>query len=425
MPREGKMVGFRSLVSVEEALKKMRELCKCVTPEVVKLPLDECLGKVCAEDVYSPADVPALDRSAVDGYAVMASDTAGASTEAPVRLRVVGRLRADSLPDALPQLTSGEAVQVLTGAPIPHTADAVVMVEHTKQRGDTIEIGRTVTPTQNIFKKGEDYRRGELVVKKGIRIRPWHIAALASLNIIHVPVYRPLKLAVLSTGRELIDPGVEGRSGRVINTSKPMLKALIMEQGCEPLDLGTVGDDAHAIMERLAEGLEKADMVLVTGGTSVGETDVVPEAINSLGRPGLVVHGVRIKPGKPTGIGFADGKPIFMLPGPPVSTMISFKLFVQPAIEMLLGVKPDFQQKVRGRLTKSVASQRDTCSFVRVKVIKAEEGYVVEPLTLQGASLISTLTKANGILMVPEGVEKFDEGDEVEVELYQALEAAV
>ncbi|PUA34265.1 MAG: molybdopterin molybdenumtransferase MoeA, partial [Candidatus Terraquivivens tikiterensis] len=364
-----------------------------------------------------------FDRSAVDGYAVVAEDTFGSSPSNPVELRVVGKAYAGMRPSDTLRVDRGEAVEIYTGAPLPCGANAVVMLEHTNRlSGDSVEVLYPVSPYQNVSRKGEDYKKGELVIKGGTRIRPWHIGALAALNIPKVKVLRKPRVAVLSTGSELVEVGSDLKMGDVVNSSRPMLKSLLREIGCDVLDLGTVPDELERIKESIREGLRAADALVVTGGTSVGELDLVPEAINSLGKPGLVVHGIAMRPAKPTGFGVIDGKPVFILSGLPVAALVGFQNFVKPSIQMMLGLQDEPKLTVRGRLTRRVANPHGVRSFVRVKVIREGDAYYIEPLMLTGSGLISTLTKANGMLVLPEDVEGYDEGEEVEVELFQPIE---
>ena len=413
-----RMSGFPELIDINTALNILMEKINFKPVRVVNVPLEESLGRICGDDIYSPCDIPPFDRSAVDGYAVRAEDTFGASPTNPVSLRIVGTIQAGDTPDKIPDIGEGEAVEILTGAPLPRGANAVVMVEHSRKTGeDTVEVMKQVHPMQNVSRKGEDFQREDIVIRKGVRIRPWHIGALASLNITSIPVYDYLRIAILSTGSELVEPGEETGEGKVINSSKPMLKALVREMNCICIDLGTVEDELEVIASKIREGLEKADMVIVTGGTSVGEKDLVPEAVSKAGLPGVVFHGVKIRPAKPTGAGVVDGKPVFMLSGYPVSALIGFQTFVKPVIEKFYNMHREEPCKVRGRLTRRVVNPVETRSFMRVKVEKRGGEYVVEPLMLTGSGLLSTLTKANGILVIPEGVEGYDENEEVEVEL--------
>ncbi len=411
------MSGFRSLISADDALKRLLAHVDLTPQPSIAMPLEETLGMVCADDIHSPVDVPPYDRSAVDGYAVIADETLGASPTNPIELKLAGSVKAGENPLSVKRIRRGFAVEVYTGAPLPEGADAVVMAEHAVKKDGAVEITKPVASLQNVSRRGEDFSKGELVIRRGTRIRPWHIGALASLNITKIRVYEPMRVAVLSTGDELIELGDAQTPGKVVNSSKPMLKALIREHGCEPIDLGTVGDDIDTIAERASQGLKKARMLLITGGTSVGSGDLVPEAVARLGRPGIIFHGVRIRPAKPTGAAIIDGKAVILLSGFPVSALIGFQLFAAPIIEKIYNSPSGLPRRVRGKLTRRVANPVETTSFIRVKVIEKDGEYLVEPLMLTGSGLLSTLTKANGILVVSEGVEGFDEGEEVEVEL--------
>ena len=414
------MEGFPSLLSVEEALKRLRASVTHRVRELEEVGLLEAVSRVCAEDVRAPIDSPPFDRSAVDGYAVIAEDTFGASLNNPVELKMVGSAYPGMDVARLPRLSRGEALKLMTGAPLPPGANAVVMVEDTVRRGEVVEVVKPVHPYRNVSRRGEDYRAGEVVVGKGTKIRPWHVAALASLNISRVRVLRRARVGVLSTGSELIEVGEEVKPGKIMNSSKPMLLALLEEEGAEGVDLGIVADDLELIKAKILEGIRGADALIVTGGTSVGELDLVPEAVSALGE--VIVHGLMMRPGKPTGFGVIEGKPVFMLSGFPVAALVGFQLLVRPALSLMLGYKEEPRLRIRGRLTRRVATPPSTRSYVRVKVKRAGGEVLVEPLMLTGSGLLSTLTEANGLLIVPEDLEGFEEGEFVEVELFQPIE---
>ena len=414
------MEGFPSLLSVEEALKRLRASVTHRVRELEEVGLLEAVSRICAEDVRAPIDSPPFDRSAVDGYAVIAEDTFGASLNNPVELKMVGSAYPGMDVARLPRLSRGEALKLMTGAPLPPGANAVVMVEDTVRRGEVVEVVKPVHPYRNVSRRGEDYRAGEVVVGKGTKIRPWHVAALASLNISRVRVLRRARVGVLSTGSELIEVGEEVKPGKIMNSSKPMLLALLEEEGAEGVDLGIVADDLELIKAKILEGIRGADALIVTGGTSVGELDLVPEAVSALGE--VIVHGLMMRPGKPTGFGVIEGKPVFMLSGFPVAALVGFQLLVRPALSLMLGYKEEPRPRIRGRLTRRVATPPSTRSYVRVKVKRAGGEVLVEPLMLTGSGLLSTLTEANGLLIVPEDLEGFEEGEFVEVELFQPIE---
>lgn len=403
----------------------MREHLRPYTLEAESVELTSALGRTVAEVVVAPFDVPPFDRSAVEGYAVIASDTTSASATNPVELSIAGRSEAGSTPDSLPPVQRGAAVEILTGGPMPPGADAVVMVEHTKRTEGKIFIHRPVGPFQNVSRRGEDFAEGETVLRRGTRVRPWHIGAVASLNLVRITVQRKLRVALISTGSEVKEPGSEIRPGEIVNSSKPMLTALLVDHGCEPLNLGTIPDDAASIRHAIERALSQADVVVTTGGTSLGEKDLVPEILNSLGKPGVIVHGVAIRPAKPTGFAIINGKPVFMLSGYPVAALLGFQLFVEPAIHILRGSYRAPDARVHARLTRKVATPVGVRSFVRVRVAKEGSEYRAEPLRLTGSGILSSMTKANGILVVPEHSEGYDEDAVVEVNIIQPLEEAV
>nr|BAJ46862.1 molybdopterin biosynthesis protein MoeA [Candidatus Caldarchaeum subterraneum]BAL55243.1 molybdopterin biosynthesis protein MoeA [uncultured crenarchaeote] len=412
------MTGFATLPTLSEALSLLFDKISATPPDVEKVSLEHSLGRYCAEDIFSPVDVPSFEKSAVDGYAVLAEDTFGASPNNPVYLVVKGVSHAGVRRMDVPKVSQGEAVEIYTGAPLPEGANAVLMAEYAKRIGENVlEVTRQVHPLQNVSRIGEDFRMNELVVASGTRIRSWHIGALASLNITTIPVYKKIRVGVLSTGSELVEPGTKPSEGQVINSSKPMLKASLEEHGAEPVDLGTVEDDSDLIAAKISEAVDVLDMLIITGGTSVGGKDVVPEAVKKAGDSDIIFHGVRIRPAKPTGAAVVKGKPVFMLSGYPVSAALGFMLFVKPLLERAYGSKASITCTVRGRLTRRVANPALTRTYVRVCVRRTPEGVLVEPLMLTGSGLLSTLTKADGILVVPEGVEGFEEGEEVEVEM--------
>lgn len=414
------MKGFRSLTPVEDAVKILGEHVSHRVEEVEEVSLISALGRVCGEDVYSPMDSPTYDRSAVDGYALIAEDTFGASPMNPIRLKVIGRAETGVIPSSLPTVSRGEAVEVMTGAPIPRGANAVIQVEHVRREGEFIQIEDQTALLQNISRRGEDYRRGEIVLRKGWIIKPWHIGALASLGVERLKVLRRIRVALLSTGREVIELGNQLKPGQVYDSTKPMLMALLSSHGATPIDLGLAPDDLEIIAERISRGVEEADMVIVLGGTSVGEHDLVPEAVSRIGK--IMVHGLAVRPGKPIGFAVSSGKPIFMLSGFPVAALVGFQALVVPAIEKILGCVFDPAPRVRGKLTRRISSPPGIRTYVRVKVFRDEGGEVmIEPLRVTGSGMLSTLTRGNGLLVIPEDLEGYDEGSEVEVMLLSPI----
>ena len=424
IPARRRMTGFSSLVEVDEALKVVKSNINLAPPEVEFVTLEEAVGRVAGRDVVASFDVPSFDRSAVDGYAVRASSTTSATSTNPTELEVLGTSHAGSIPGDMMVTENGQAIEIFTGSPLPRNADAVVMAEFCKRNGKNVNVTKPVAPWQNVSRRGEDFQLGEIVVPCGRQLHGWHVGALASLNLPHVPVYRKLRVAILSTGSELREPGQELRPGQVINSTKPMLKSIINQRSFEAVDLGTIPDENTEIRNALTRGLASADIIITTGGSSLGEKDLVPDVINEMGKPGLLVHGVRMRPGKPTGIAIVQGKPVFILSGYPVAALVAFEVFVEPICDLILGVKRPPRAKILGHLTRRVTTPVGVKSYVRVRVTREPNGnFKVDPLRLTGSGILSSMTKANGILIIPEGTEGFDEEEQVEVMLIDAVEA--
>ncbi len=417
-----KMSGFGNLLTVDEALKRLLESIRDRKLDVEKVPLEDSVDRICAEDLRAPVDIPPFNRSAVDGYAVRYVDVLSALPSNPVELKIVGVSETGYDLETLPKVNPGEAVEIYTGAPIPFGADSVVMAEFCKRDGDRLWVSKPVAYMQNVSVKGEDFKTGELVVAKGVKLKPWHVGALASLGIVSVTVYCKPTVLVASTGLELKQLGSEGGSGKIYDSTRPMLKALLKSINCKVLDLGILPDEPTYIMEAISKHLESIDLAVITGGTSLGLKDATPEALDMLEGSKLVFHGVRMRPGKPTGAYVVKGKPIFMLSGFPVAAFIGFKAFVEPTVYALTDSKPDPQPTVKAYITRRLAKPTGIKAYVRVRVYRSQNRFYAEPLRLTGSGILSTLTRGNGILILEEEVEGVEEGEEIEVLLTQPFE---
>lgn len=377
------------------------------------------LGRILARDVLSEVDVPPFDRAAMDGFAVVAEDTYGATTTAPVFLRSVGSIHI-GISHTL-RLNRGEAAAIVTGGQMPQGANAVVMVEYSKLREDGIvELSDEVHPAENVARVGEDVRREMVVLKKGARILPQDLGMLTYLGLKEIVVARKLRVAVLSTGSELHE-GSAFVSGKIPDINRPILTGAIRELGCEPVDLGIVPDEFQQIRSKLEQGIQTADIILVTAGTSVGPGDFVPQVINALGKPGMLVHGVAMRPSMPTGLAVVNGKPVISLPGFPVSAYIAFLEFVYPLVGQMLETSFLPRPTVKAKLGRRVTGILGSRTYVRVLVVSSEEGFVAEPVRTSGAGILSSLIQANGFIIIPEHVEGFEEGQIVEVELFRPV----
>jgi molybdopterin molybdotransferase len=367
------------------------------------VPLADALGRVLAEDQRAKADVPAFRRSTMDGFAVPAN--------AAARLRVVGEVRMGH--PAPSPVRAGECVAIPTGGMLPEGAVAVVPIEHVRREGELIEISQPASAGENVVDPGEDVRRGEVVVPAGRRLRPADVSALASVGIERVPALARPRVAILSTGDELVGAGQEPAPGQVRESNAAGLYACVLRDGGAPVPCGIVRDDADEVRLRLRSALESGDLLLVSGGSSVGERDFVPAALAAMGRPGMLLHGVALKPGKPTGFFVLDGRVAVSLPGHPVSALVVYELFVRPAL-LRLGGDAAWQMPrgfVEAELTEAVSAPRDRDFYCRVRV----EGGRAVPMA-GGSSLLSSLVHGSGLLRVPQGT-RHNSGDRVRVEI--------
>jgi len=403
-----RLKGFASVVPVEEALRRLFDRLKPTVLESELIPLGDSLRRVVAENLVAKWDVPPFERSAMDGYAVKAADTFEASETNPKLLQLV-----KGKPVSL-----GETFKVWTGSPMPRGADAVVMLEFAREiAGKGIEVIVSVTPGENVSPKGEDIHQGEVAVKKGTRLRPEDIGLLAASGFKEVRVVRKPRVGILSTGSELVEPGTSLKPGKIINVNRFVISSMILELGGEPVYLGIVRDDAEEIAQRISEGLEKTDVLLTTGGTSVGVADLVPEVVNSLGRPGLIVHGAAIRPGKPTAAAIVKNKPVILLSGYPVAALFGFETFVRPIILKMLGVPHEMRPTLKARLTRNVASALGIRVYLRVRIYEKDEEYYADPITTHGSGILTTMTKASGYVIIPENRDRLSKDEFVTVYL--------
>ncbi len=408
---------FFKVVTVQQAQHVMLEALDQHRPGralvVEEVPLDECVGRTLAADLVAREDVPGFMRSTVDGYAVRAEDTFGASESLPAYLRLAGELHMGEAAEH--PLADGDCVAVATGGTLPENADAVVMLEYTEMPGDgTVAVMRPVSPGENLIRPGEDVRTGQTILPAGHILRPPDVGVAAALGYTRLPVFSRPRVAILSTGDELVPPEQVPGPGRVRDVNAYTLAAAVRAEGGVPWLLGIVPDDRGKLERALAKGLE-ADCLLVSGGSSVGARDLVAGAVAALGEPGIMVHGVAVRPGKPLIAAVARGKPVFGLPGHPVSALIVFYLLVRPAIRRLAGAEPfPLEATVRARLGRNLASRSGVEEYVRVALSQADGELIAQPI-LGKSGLISTLARSWGLVRVPADATGIAEGESVEV----------
>ncbi len=379
------------------------------------IPLAAALGRVLAADVVAPHDLPPFERSAVDGWAVQAADTAAAGSDTPVRLRVAGEVRMGRPADA--RVGGGTAVRLPTGGMLPPGADAVVMQEQVEVLDREVRVRQAVRAGENVVERGADLRVGAIVLGRGRRLRPADLGILAGVGLAQVGVILPPRVAILATGDELVTSGEPLRPGRVPDMNSAALAGAVLAAGGLPVLGGIVGDERGAVDEALRRSLAGHEMVIVSGGSSVGERDVVAEAIDALGPPGIIVHGIAVRPGKPTVLAIAGPVPVIGLPGNPVSALVIFDLFARPVLEEMLGLDPRSRPwgLVRARLTAALPGASEREDHRGVRLLSRPDGIWATPLPA-GSQVLTSLVRADGIVVVPPG-GGYREGDEAEVRL--------
>ncbi len=384
------------------------------------VPLENCLGRVLAEDVFSDLDIPSYDKTFIDGYAVNPEETSTASTTKPATFKIVGKLFPADYPTTA-HIHRGEAIYVACGAPIPRGASATVKVEETRLREGTIEVVRKIKAGEGVIPLGDDVKKDALLLKKGQLLRPQDIGLLASVRMTSAEVFKRPVVSIISGGDELInqsqkDPKV------IANNYALVVAGLLSELGAEPELQGIMPDALGKVTEKIRKALASSDVVVTIGGSSVGVKDFVPDAINALGKPGVVVQGVLLRPGAISGFGLVNGKPVIMLPGHIGSCIAGFYLFVAPLISVYCGLSGDIALP---RITAVLHCAVETGSqfrFLLVRVRRVDGKFVVEPAE-GGSSALTTIVKSNGYALLPPHAQ-VAEGEEVTVFLFNKLEMA-
>ncbi len=410
MSTDVRMSGFRSRSSVSEALYWLDNAARAVPRQAEKPAIEQCTGRVLMADVVSPINVPAFDRSAMDGFAVRATETTGASDYHPLSFNVIG----SSFPGRGygGEIEAGDAVRIMTGAPIPRGADAVVPAEYAQQMGDRVELTLAVAPSKHIGRIGEDIKQGAVVLKAGRRLRPQDIGVLASIGCAEIEVVRQPLVRILVTGNELVLPGEQRAPEQIFEANSFLLRGLITRDGGileEPIS--RVSDACDAIKSALTH--PGADLILISGGTSVGSEDFAPMLVAELGE--LAIHGIAMRPSSPTGLGKIGEAIVCLLPGNPVSCLCAYDFFAGRVLRTLAGHNPDWpHRKLTGILNRKVVSSIGRVDYCRVSI----NGDQIEPLAISGASILSSTTRADGFLIIPESSEGLAAGSYATAFLY-------
>lgn len=423
---DGRQTQFLTVVTRDEATERFRRHLKLEPLGTEIVALAGALERVLGEDVVADVDVPGFDRSNVDGYAVQAADTFGAAEEVPRSVRANDEVLTPGIVPTRPVRT-GFATAIATGAMLPRGADAVVMVEHTdtiEAHGlRSIEIGRAVTSGENVAWAGTDIARGETVLRAGQVLTSREIGVLAAIGVAEVEVFRRPRVAILSTGDEIVPPGSPLPLGAIYDSNAAIIGAAVTELGGEAVQLGVVRDDEQALERALDEAM-RHDVVLLSGGTSKGAGDLSYRVASRLGEPGIVAHGVALKPGKPICLAVSRGKPVVILPGFPTSAIFTFHEFVAPVIRAFAGMPPERRRTVTATLPMRVNSERGRTEYLLVGLVRSGDGFSAYPMG-KGSGSVTTFSGADGFLTIDQHTEILDPGTEVPVQLLaQRLEPA-
>jgi putative molybdopterin biosynthesis protein len=408
---------FLTILSREDALDRFQAaLFPRPVPSKERL-LADALGCALVEDVVAPIDVPPFDRSNVDGFAVRSADLASATEASPVRMVLNEEIIACGIAPTRPVL-SGTATPIATGGPVPRGADAIVMVEHTQPAGSrAIEVRRAASPGQFVSYAGSDIARGEALLCAGTIIGSREIGMLAACGIAQVTVARRPRVAVISTGDELVQPGAPLRPAAIYDTNGAIVTAAINENGGEAVFLGAIADDEEALESAMRRALEVSDMLVLSGGTSKGAGDVSHRIIARLGKPGIIAHGVALKPGKPLCLAVCDGKPVVILPGFPTSAMFTFHDMIVPVLRRMAGMPPRSDAKVTAKVPVRISSELGRTEFVMVSLVEGADGLIAYP-SGKGSGAITSFTQADGFLRIDALADQMPAGSQAEVTLF-------
>ncbi len=414
------MLGREEILSVENARELLLNALSPVLPQELDTDIDNTLHRILSRDIISPENLPGFARSTMDGFAVNSSDTFGAKEGSPAYLNVIAEIQMGE--NNFLDVRNGETAKIATGGMIPEGADAVIMFEHTNEISkNMLEVFKSVAPGENIIQTGEDCKKDQKILVRGHRIRPQDIGALAGLGVIKSWIYDKPTVAIIATGDEIVPASSPVTKGQVRDINSHSLAGLIDLHGGIAIQKGIFKDTYEVLQSAVNTSIQEADMVTITGGSSVGTKDLTEKIINSTGKPGVLFHGVSVKPGKPLIGGVVNGKPVFGLPGHPAAIIVCFELFIKPVLRLLTGeidkLNHSIKRTVTAKLSKNISSSAGREDHVRVKLAKKENVLWAVPV-LGKSGLITTLVQADGTIVIPHQKPGLEQGTEVEVELF-------
>lgn len=413
------MLGRSNLTPVSKALQLLLSHLENIHPATEEIPLHEALDRVLNEPVTAPVNLPESSRSTMDGFAVRAVDTFGASESMPCYLNITGEVKMGESPKD--EVLKGCCHKIPTGGLVPEGADGVVMLEHTVPVDNSmIEVVKSVGVGANVIQPGEDIKIGEQALPAAHSLQPQDLGLLAGLGVATVNVYEKVRVAIVSTGDEIVDHTESPQPGQIRNINSLALAGLVQRAGAVPCDYGIISDDIDIFLPALRKAVDENDIVLFSGGSSVGVRDLGEQVVEELGPPGILVHGVTLKPGKPILIGLSGTTPVFGLPGHPVSAMVCFDCFVKPAIEKISGNHESLAAPVptiTATISRNINSAPGRLDVVRVQLIKENDHWVAHPVLGKSGS-ISTLSRAHGVFFISEDSQGVTENSEIKVQLF-------
>ncbi|MFX1496670.1 MAG: gephyrin-like molybdotransferase Glp [Promethearchaeota archaeon] len=407
-------IGFSKLTPIDDALDKL--FLKIQETSVEDIDIKDSLNRILAKDIVSQLDIPPFDRSAMDGYAIKAEDSFGASLKTPKMIKLVGTVEIGESAEV--KIEKSEGCKISTGAPLPEGADAVIKIEDTEIENDLIRLYVSLVPGKNVSKKGEDIKKRTQILRKGTDLKAEHLALLSSLGLNHIEVKIKPRVSIFSSGDELVEPGDTLKPGKIYNSNNLMISSLVNLYGGFVIRAETFKDDKFIIKQKLIEATKDSQVLIFTGGTSVGTKDYLPEIINELGT--IITHGIAMRPGSPILLGLFNNTLIFCLPGTPVAAYVSFLKIAGLAIRKMLGCSVlDPRNELLAIIDKDIpVSSLGILHYLRVRVEKKNHNYIAYPIKLKGSAIITSLIYSDGIVEIPPNQEGLKKGEKVIVKLF-------